>query len=648
MTPHPRDTSVSAPPQAPPGTPVGTAPATVPADAATEVRPVWDGFRSQVAATPGATALVIGGVSLTYRELDHASAGLARLLWEHGLRPGRVVCVRTQQSALSVVAMLAALRTGATWAVMEPDLPVGRFEALCRDVDCAVVLSEGGDAVPASALAAMPAPPAVVDVADLPLARLVEAGRALPADPYPPVPDQSPAYVVYTSGSTGVPKGVMVSRGQLAASIGCRGPVYGTGHSVLLIALRLSYDGILGGLFWALTGGHTLVLPDSRQLAHVAEFVRLAREHRVTHLFNIPSYYRAVLQDPGGLPDTLRLVAVGGEECTPQLAGVHRARLPHVRFINEYGPTETTIACTVEIDPDPARGRVPIGRPWAGTRTLVLDERLREVPDGERGELYVGGPLVALGYANQPARTAERFVADPYGRPGGRLYRTGDIASVDERGALHYHGRTDDQAKVRGTRIELGEIANVLERHPGVEQAVVLCEPAGHDEPQVIAFVRPAPGSVPPDASELREHCRTLLVEQAVPALFVPVDHIPLDRSTKADRAALRTLIPTDRQAPAGTAGGDWSGLRPAVGRIWAEVLGHSGSGPDDNFFAVGGSSIKVIDLHDRLDALWPGALRVGELFDHVTIASQARRIADRLGERPHGEEHAPPATYEL
>ncbi|MGW7446165.1 amino acid adenylation domain-containing protein [Kitasatospora sp. NPDC054795] len=599
--------------------------------------------------TPQATALVIGGVSLTYRELDHASAGLARLLWQLGLRPGRVVCVRTRQSALSVVAMLAALRTGATWAVLEPDLPIGRFEALCRDVDCAVVLSEGGDAVPTSALAAMPAPPTVVDAADIELARLVEAGRQeLPRDLYPPVPEQSPAYVAYTSGSTGVPKGVLVSRGQLAASISGRGPVYGTEHSVLLVALRLSFDGILGGMFWSLTSGHTLVLPDPRQLVQVAEFAQLAREHRVTHLFNIPSYYRAVLQDPGGLPDTLRLVVVGGEVCTPQLVGAHRERLPRIPIVNEYGPTETTIACTVETDPDPARDRIPIGRPWPGVRTLVLDERLREVPAGERGELYVGGSLVALGYANQPARTAERFVADPYGRPGGRLYRTGDIASVDERGALHYHGRMDDQAKIRGARIELGEIESVLERHPGVAQAVVLCERAGQGEPQPVAFVLPTPGSRPPDVAELRGHCHGRLVEQAVPTLFVLVDHIPLDRSTKADRAALRTLIPVGQHDSGDTAGGNWSGHRLAVGRIWAEVLGHSDSAPDDNFFAVGGSSIKVIDLHDKLDGQWPGALRVGELFDYITIAAQAQRIADRLGKRAQDEEQVLPATYEL
>ncbi|GAA3298886.1 hypothetical protein GCM10020295_35610 [Streptomyces cinereospinus] len=196
--------------------------------------------------------------------------------------------------------------------------------------------------------------------------------------------------------------------------------MYGTEHSVFLIALRLSFDGILGGMFWSLTGGHTLVLPDPRQLVRVAEFTRLAREHRVTHLFNIPSYYRAVLRDPGGLPDTLRLVVVGGEACTPQLVATHNERLPRTRIVNEYGPTETTIACTVETAPDPARERIPIGRPWPGARTLVLDERLREVPAGERGELYIGGQLVALGYANQP----------PARPSGSSRTRTGDRAGA--------------------------------------------------------------------------------------------------------------------------------------------------------------------------------------------------------------------------
>ncbi|MFI1253067.1 non-ribosomal peptide synthetase [Streptomyces netropsis] len=602
-------------------------------------------FQRQAARGPETTALVIGGETLTYRELDRASAGLARLLWRLGARPGRVVCIRVEQSAIAVVAVLAALRTGAAWAALEPDLPPARLRQLLRDTDCAVILGDAPEPDPDH----VTDPPAVLDAAGLTLRELVEAGARTPDDWFPPVPEDAPAYLVYTSGSTGLPKGVMVSRAQLAASIGCRAEVYGTGPSTFLMAMRLSFDGMLGGMFWSFRNGHTLLLPDLRQLRQVGELARLAGEHHATHLVVVPSYYRALLAESRPLPDSLRLVVVAGEECTPDLVRTHHERLPGALLVNEYGPTETTISCVVQPGLDASWDRIPIGRPWPGVAARVLDERLREVPAGEPGELYIGGAFVALGYAGAPGRTAERFVADPFGPPGARLYRTGDLALVDEQGALHYRGRTDLQVKIRGTRIELGEIEGVLENHPAVGQAVVNCERADGDEPRLIAFVTPrAPGAPSPAGSELRRHCLASLVEQAVPELFVPVARMPLNTSGKADRAALRDLVPTGVPSDADPAQPDWTGDQRTLGRIWAAVLRHSDIGLDDNFFAVGGSSLKVIDLHARLNHAWPGVLRMGELFDLITISAQAAAIHSRLGADAGRKAPAPPTAYEL
>ncbi|RBM10742.1 non-ribosomal peptide synthetase [Streptomyces sp. PT12] len=592
--------------------------------------PLLAAFRAQAARTPHATALIIGDTSLSYRALDDASAGLATLLRRNGTRPGSSVCVRLEQSALAVVAVLAALRVGAAWAALEPDLPPTRLRALLNDTDCAVVLATRDDR---DVTALRDAPP-VLAADDLDIAALAAAGAQ--AGPPADVPESAPAYLIYTSGSTGVPKGVLVSRGQLADSVAPRGAVYGSEPSLFLMAMRLSFDGMLAGMFWAFGGGHTLLLPTARQLRLAPELAALARAHHATHLVVVPSYYRRLLAEPGQLPDSLRLVVVAGEVCTPELVRTHRERLPGARLANEYGPTETVVSCVVEADPDPAAERIPIGRPWPGATAHVLDERLRPVPDGATGELYIGGAYVAIGYARAPGRTAERFVADPFGPPGARLYRTGDLARRDERGALHYHGRTDHQVKIRGARVELGEVEAAIEAHPAVDQAVVVRADTGGEAPRLIAFLTAAAGHVPPDARELRRHCRGFLVEQALPGRFVPMERMPLSPMGKADRAALAALVPAEPPGGARPPGQErWSGHQRAVWDMWADVLGHRDVGLEDNFFGVGGNSLKIVDLYSRLDERWPGVVRAGELFDLITVAAQAGAITERVGPEP-------------
>ncbi|MER6194881.1 non-ribosomal peptide synthetase [Streptomyces cyaneofuscatus] len=630
-----------------------------------------DAFLAQADRTPRATALVIGDTVLRYRELADASAGLAARLRAAGARPGTTVCLRLEQSAVAVVAVLAALRVGAAWAALEPDLPEARLRALLHDTDCAVVIGGRGDRT----LARLPDTPSLLPAEDLDLTALAEAGTRTAASAAPPVPENTPAYLIYTSGSSGPPKGVVVTRRQLADSVRPRGTVYGTAPSVFLMAMRLSFDGMLAGMFWSFSHGHTLLLPTARELRLAPEFTRLAHRHRATHLIVVPSYYRLLLAGSERLPDSLRVVVVAGEVCTPELVRTHRAQLPGARLVNEYGPTETVVSCTVESRPDPDAERVPIGHPWPGATAHVLDDRLREAGPGEKGELYVGGAFVALGYARAPGLTAEHFVASPFGPAGARLYRTGDIAHRDATGALHYHGRTDQQVKIRGTRVELGDVEAALETHPAVDQAVVTCARPEDGEPVLTAFLTPAPGRTVPDPRELRRHCRFHLVEQALPHRFVALDRMSLTSTSKADRRSLAALVPapgepgsrladedrdgSERIVPRavaprpGTKNGP-SAFRSTVREIWAEVLGHEDAGPYDNFFGVGGNSLKVIELYSALEERWPGTVRVGELFDLTTIAAQAAALEERTantgdaGPPPPQPARPAPVAYEL
>ncbi|WP_329038320.1 non-ribosomal peptide synthetase [Streptomyces sp. NBC_01725] len=619
----------------------------------TQPKPLLEAFLAQASRAPLATALVIGDTSLTYRDLADASAGLAGLLRRAGARTGSTVCIRLEQSAVAVVAVLAALRVGAAWAALEPDLPVARLRALLNDTDCAVVIGTRDD----HDLARLPDTPPLLAAEDLDLAALAEAGAHAAEDPAPAVAETAPAYLIYTSGSSGPPKGVLVSRGQLADSVRPRGGVYGTDSSVFLMAMRLSFDGMLAGMFWSFSHGHTVLLPTARELRLAPEFVLLARRHRATHLVVVPSYYRLLLADPGRLPDTLRVVVVAGEVCTPELVASHRAQLPGARLANEYGPTETVVSCTVEDRPDPASERVPIGRPWPGATAHVLDDKLREVEDGETGELYIGGAFVALGYARAPGATAERFIASPFGPAGARLYRTGDLARRDESGALHYHGRTDQQVKIRGARVELGDVEAAIEAHPAVDQAVVVCTGSLTDAPTLTAYLTPAPGHTHPDPRELRRHCRLHLVEQALPTSFVPTDRMPLTSTGKVDRTALAAAVPVAGDPPPRPRDDDgWTHLQSVLRTVWADVLGHPDAGTDDNFFGLGGNSLKVLELYSALEERWPGTVRAGELFDLTTIAAQARAIGERVGggsgdtgeQAPPAARRPVPVAYEL
>ncbi|WP_245672103.1 non-ribosomal peptide synthetase [Nocardia anaemiae] len=579
------------------------------------------GILHQAQRIPDRTALVVGDRSLTYRELDTATAHLARRLVAAGVRPGQTVMVFQRQSLDTVIGMIAALRAAAAWCVVEPGRPASAVRSVLAATTCTALIVDGS--TPRDEVAALVSgTAAVLDIAE----DTEPSGVALPDQP----PLRAPAYVISTSGSTGEPKAVVVSRANLATLIGSRNYPYTDGELVTFSAMRLIWDGSLSALAWALTVGGTSVLPDARMLPDVDAVAELAVRHGVSHFVATPSFYRVLLPRLVELKSTLRIVTLCGEPVSVRLVEQHREVLPSTSLHNEYGPTEATVTCICHVVPDTPQPVVPIGTPTDGTTAHILDRSLRPVRWGTRGDLYLGGGQIADGYAAQPGLTAARFVADPFStEPGGRMYRTGDLARVDAGGHIEFHGRADSQVKVRGVRVERAAVETVLAGHPAVREVVVLDATDPDDAVYLAAFWVPVAGSAPTTVAALTAHCAERLAPESVPERFVEVDTLPIaPGSSKLDEAALRALLrsrPEQRTAPSRDG---WTENERAVGEIWSEVLQHDEFDRTDRFFDVGGNSHRVVALHLRLEAGWPGAISVGMLFDLDTVAAQADALS--------------------
>ncbi|MFC0451724.1 amino acid adenylation domain-containing protein [Rhodococcus jostii] len=495
---------------------------------------------------PDRIAIVVGDRSLTYRELDSASAALARQLRAEGVRPGQVVLVHQRQSADTVVAMIAALRVGAAWCVIEPGHPAALLRTLLDDIDCGAIVfgsadpqtptesvrtlaRSAGEHVPALHDRATGHPPDAEPSADLP----------------EDVPAATPAYVITTSGSTGIPKAVVASRANLASMVDGRNYDYDEDDLVTFSAFRLTWDGSLLKTLWALCTGGTSVLPDAHELMDADAVAALARKWRTTHLVATPSFYRLLLPHLAPLRGHLRLVTLAGEALPGTLVEQHRAVLPGVPLSNEYGPTETTVSCLAHPVREVPASIAPIGRPLGASTAYVLDAKLGVVPDGTVGDLYVGGPQISEGYASRPAATAARFVADLFAAgTGARMYHTGDLARVDPHGDIEFCGRCDGQVKVRGARVERHAVEAALESHPAVHQAVVLATANEYGEAALTAFWVPAAAAtLLPTPRDLIAHCAERLVAQAVPDRFLALGALPLAPSSKVDEAALRRML---------------------------------------------------------------------------------------------------------
>ncbi|WP_329128262.1 amino acid adenylation domain-containing protein [Streptomyces caniferus] len=583
--------------------------------AATVVRLLDD----QAARTPRAAALVSGRDTLTYRELDERANRVARALIARGIGPEQLVAVAATPGTDLVVTLLGVLKAGAAYVPVDPQHPVDRIAYVLGDAAPSLVLADS------AAYAALPAEVArtLLDGAgaqglgaDLPCGPVGDGERRVPLDP------AHPAYVIYTSGSTGRPKGVVVEHRSFADYVGWAAVAYPGAAGTAVLHSPVTFDLTVTALYTPLIrGGRVLIsgLEDTGE--EVPATAGTCSLLKVT-----PSHLALLATTPQPLQPTGELV-IGGEQLIGEALDQWRVLHPGTTVVNEYGPTEATVGCMeYRIGPDEvlAPGAVPIGRPRPDARIHLLDGALRPVPAGVPGELYVAGAGLARGYVRRPGMTAERFVADPYGPAGSRMYRTGDRARQRPDGELEFLGRTDDQVKVRGYRIELGEIESALHRHPQVARAAVTVHEDAAGHPRLIGYVVPAEGALP-SPQDVREHTAASLPEYMVPAAVVVLDALPLTPNGKLDHKALPAPASPDRDAAGHTA--PRNAVEEILAGIWAELLGLERVGVDDNFFDLGGDSILSIQTVSR-------ARRAGlrltskDVFLHQTVARLAQRIA--------------------
>ncbi|MQY03032.1 non-ribosomal peptide synthetase [Actinomadura macrotermitis] len=567
-------------------------------------------IEAQVARTPDAVAVVFEGRALTFAELDAAADALARRLAGLGAGPERSVAVAVPRSAELVVALVAVLKTGAAYLPVDPEYPAARIAAMLADADPAALVCT------AETLPDLPG-------TEAPVVRMDEAG----ADPAPrgrPEVHRSPdhpAYVIYTSGSTGVPKGVAVSHRGIVNRLLWMQDAYGLAAGDRVLQKTPSgFDVSVWEFFWPLITGTPLVVARPGGHRDPAYLAATIVAENVTTVHFVPSMLALFLEEPASAGCTgLRRVICSGEALPAELVNRFHERLPGVPLHNLYGPTEASVDVTSWECPDGPVASVPIGRPIRNTGTHVLDARLRPVPPGVAGELYLTGTGLARGYLNRAALTAGRFVASPFAA-GERMYRTGDLARWNTAGELEYLGRTDDQVKIRGFRIELGEIEAVLAAHGSVARAAAVVREDQPGRRHLVAYATPAAGGGV-DPAGLREFAALSLPAHMVPAAVVALAEFPLTPSGKLDRAAL----------PAPDFGGLVTGREPrgpveeVLCGLFAEVLGLERVGPDDGFFDLGGDSLTAMRLIARIQAVLETGLTVRDLFAAPTPAGVAR-----------------------
>ena len=616
-------------------------------------------FEEQAAAKPGAVALVCGSERLTYAELNERANQLARYLRARGVGAESRVGVLLEREMWAGVALLAVLKAGGAWVALDPAYPPPRLAFMLEDAGASVLVTTKRLA------GSLPAHDARLVCLDAE-ARHVETqeggnlGRVADA--------RNLAYLVYTSGTTGRPKGILVEHRSLVnTSLAFASQHRLTPHDRLLQFASFSFDVAAEEFFGAWLAGACAVMRPAHAFSAIDGFVRFVEREGVT-VANLPASFWAEWlatldeQEEGGgdndgsdgddgndgatrdtfLPATLRRIVVGNEKTLgATLARWRRLVGDGIEWCNAYGPTETTVTASYYEPSDPdaidaAQAQthaVPIGRPIANAEMYVLDARQQPVPVGVVGEIYVGGDGVSRGYHRSPAQTAELFLPHPHGRqPGARLYRTGDLGWFLPDGNVQYLGRTDEQVKVRGFRIEVGEIEAALRQHPDVRASVVATSDDGRGGLRLVAYVVPRAQAAAAASGDLRDFLKEQLPEHMIPAAFVRLEALPLTPNGKLDRKALPAPDAASREAREAYVA-PRSELERLIANVWQEVLKVEQVSVHDNFFGLGGHSLLLIHVNSKLRDALRAELPVIEMFKYPTVSTLAEHLsAPRAG----------------
>lgn len=578
-------------------------------------------FEEQTSQTPHAVALVYDGAKLTYQQLNQRANRVAHDLQRLGVGPEVRVGICINRSLEMVVGLLGILKAGGVYVPLDPTYPTARLTFMLEDSQAPVLVTQRHLA------GRVPNHRATTLYVD------ADGDVAAPIDdvhPTSPVSAENLAYVMYTSGSTGRPKGILIPHRGLVNYLTWAKQAYsieaGEGAPV---HSSLSFDLTITGLFAPLLAGRTVhLLPEDRGVEALGDTLRSEGNFSLVKL--TPAHLDLLSQQlpPQEASERTRAFIIGGEKLLPQSTAFWQKYAPETLLVNEYGPTETVVGCCVYrmCAGHEESGLIPIGRPIANTQLYVLDAHLQPVPIGVPGELYIGGAGLARGYLRQPALTAERFIPHPFGsEPGARLYRTGDLVRYLPSGDLDYLGRIDQQVKVRGFRIEPGEIEAVLEQYPFVQDAVVVVRESVDGDSRLVAYVVPQRGYAPA-SGELRDFLRQAVPTYMIPTAFVLLSELPLTLNGKVDRAALPTpeTIRSEGDRPGVAARTD---VERAIAAIWREVLQIEQVGVRDNFFDLGGHSLLLLRVQVRLGEELGRRIALMDMFSCPTIELLANHL---------------------